>query len=498
MTQTKPYYPVPRQDPLPYYTLTPRTLAICLAYIQRHIPRRLSGRRLLSPSHLTRLTQWIDQPAPGIRSIRAHPTLAAHLTLLIAADLLAVAEHALHPSRSVMEWLILSPVAQIDRLLQAIRHTKTWPATINSLGWSDILTLDKVAYLEQMLMRQRETPPVAAAPAVWQAPSSPDAWELSLPGGLPVWLLFDLLQLGQRLPDGSLRLTPLSIASHPVCHYGYDHIRWLLETATQTPLPAAQQRQLQSWLRRAHAYRIHGPLLSVARPQHLQKIYQNRRLRPCLLEQISPRHALINPALIPKLRRWLARRGYPLNQPPPPAPTSAAPPPANSEDLDLPTHWFSLRLLLGLQKYLPLPLPAPAAQLFRLEQTLPPAAIAELEQLAQHTLQQLDNVIQGRDAFFPARQSPTPHLIHTLQTAIAHGSVLHIAYRAAASRQDKWHAIEPLRLESRANLAYLHAYSRRAQANRTFRLDRITAVSHSGLESSEETADSADGADFSL
>ncbi len=475
MTQIKRSLPVYKQDSFPYYTLTPRTLTLCLAYCHQNQPPQLPRGRFLAPSHLRALAGWIDQPKPNLLTVRRHPILASHFTLLFAADLLAFTSRHLVLSPQATDWLKLPHQAQIDRLYQTIQQPEIWRKTVSSLGWSDILTLDKVAYLEQMLARQRYTPPATAVTAARLAISAPDAWKLTLPDGLPTWLLFDLLQLGQRLPDGGLRLAPLSIASHPAYHYGYDHIRWLLETAIQTPLPAAQRRQLRSWLRRAHAYRIHGPLLSTAHPQQLQNIWQNRRLRPYILEQISPRHALIDPPLIPKLRRWLARQGYPLNQPPTLSEPSH-PNPTNLGDLDLPTHWFSLRLLLGLQKYLRLPHPAPTAQLYSLEQTLPPDTVAELERQAQHTLQQLDDVIRGRDAFFPAYQSPAPQLFNAIKEAIIANSTLHIAYRAAGLCEVRWHEIEPLRLETRAALTYLHAYSYRAQANRTFRLDRITAI----------------------
>jgi len=102
---------------------------------------------------------------------------------------------------------------------------------------------------------------------------------LQLPADIPPSILFDLLQLGHWQPDSrTLLCTPLTIASEPSAALGYDHICWLLETATQTPLATDRQDQLHSWLNRAHTYRLQGALLSTAQPGQLQAIYANRRL----------------------------------------------------------------------------------------------------------------------------------------------------------------------------------------------------------------------------
>jgi hypothetical protein len=411
-----------------------------------------------------------------IKTIRCHPILAGHIALLIAADLLILSDHALYPSLAITEWLNHAPHDQVGYLLQVLQYQDLWSATIETLGWNDILSIDMTTYLEQTLTRQLDLPAAAANPPVrWQTEANHDAWYLTLPTELPARLLFDLLQLGLYQPPYTLQLTPMTIASPPACHLGLDHICWLLETTTQSTLTRQQRQRLHEWLQRAHAYRIDGPLLSTANAEQMQTIYQNRRLRPYLLEQISPRHTLIDTALIPPLRRWLAGQGYPLNLPP-------AAMPSTGNDLapsdDLATSWLGQRLLLGLQKYVRLPIPPPAAQQFRLEERMEPETVAELERLAQHLLVQLEDVIAGRDTFFPAWQSPSPQLITAIESAIASGRVLRIAYRGIGQNAAEWHEIEPLRLEKRAALTYLHAYSHRAGANRTFRLDRVTDMAY--------------------
>lgn len=461
---------MPEQPKPAYYTLTPRSLTLCLAYIQRHAPAVLPKGRFIAPTHLRTLAGWIGLPRPNLITIRHHPILAGHFALLIAADLLILTDHTFSYSLTLTDWLNHSYHDQVNYLLQALQKQDLWHDVVESLGWTDILSLDMTAYLVQTLLRQIDLPVVTTTPpALWQTDADPDTWRLHLPAESSTRLLFDLLQLGHFQPPLTLQLTPLTIASPPACHLGYDHICWLLETATQSPLTSARRQQLHQWLQRTFAYRVDGPLLSTKHPQQLQNIYKNRRLRPYLLEQISPRHVLIDTGLVPALRRWLARQGYPLNQPPP-----ATNHPSSADDLA--TSWLGHRLLLGLQKYMRLPIPPPAAQQSHLERQLAPETLANLERLAQTILSQLNTIISGRDAFFPAWQSPSPQLIATIEAAIASGGDLRIGYRGIGQYTVEWHEIEPLRLEKHAALTYLHAFSRRAQANRTFRLDRVTGI----------------------
>lgn len=458
-----------------HYIVTPRTLTLCLAYVHHYTPSFLPG-RYLAPADLRALATWIGYPQLKLRSLRANPVLAGHMALLHAAGLLHIGGRSLYLGLEVMEWLHATPADQIGRLLVALDDQALWPATVARLGLQLTLTIDYAAYIKQTLARQQQVEAVTACEnglevATWQPPPEEEGWLLSLPAALPTWLLFDLLQLGQWQPGRPLHITPLAVAAAPARKYGYEHIRWLLETATQAPLPAARQMQLRAWLARADAYQVNGPLLSTAQPDQLAALLADRRLRPYILRQLAPRHALIDPALLPRLRRWLAKRGYPLNQPPTLANEETA-----AADLDPSYQWLGLRLLAGLQKYLPLPFTAPTEQLFRLSQSLAPDTAERLERLAQKIMQDLDDVVGGRDAFFPARRSPSQQMVMQIEQAISREDTITLLYQAIGQEEPRRHHVEPLRLERRHSLIYLHAYSYRAEANLTFRLDRVVDV----------------------
>jgi predicted DNA-binding transcriptional regulator YafY len=63
-----------------------------------------------------------------------------------------------------------------------------------------------------------------------------------------------------------------------------------------------------------------------------------------------------------------------------------------------------------------------------------------------------------------------------LRQAIAHRRLARIAYTSAQASLPTERVIRPLRLESHGDIWYLHAYCTLAQAERLFRLDRISEL----------------------
>lgn len=455
----------------PFNPVTARSLTIHLAYIQYYTPKRSPRGLQLAPGHLRRLASWIDQPAPRLRRLQDHRPLAAQFALLHAGNLLTITPSIFRPGQTAGRWLSGSPQEQLEPLRALLDDEEVWAESLAVLNLESAITLDYLAYLRQTLDRQLSAPAPVDQPAAWlsTADDDPDYWRLRLPTDLPASLLFDLLQLGEWQPtQHQLLLTPLSLASFPACTYGPDRIRWLLEMATHKPLCPTRQDQLQAWLRRADAYRLHGGLLTTSQPHHLQALLSNRRLRRWVHETLGPRHALVDPGIAPALRRWLARQGFPLNQPASLPDVSAVQP-----GDDLAACWLGLRLLVGLQKRLPLSVPAPTAQLFQLSQAMPPEMQDQLEQQARAILQALDDTDHGRDAFFPARQCPSPAFLACLKQAIAEERPVTFWYQGLGQPEPQRHTCEPHWLEERQKLIYLHAYNYRAEALRVYRLDRV-------------------------
>ena len=136
------------------------------------------------------------------------------------------------------------------------------------------------------------------------------------------------------------------------------------------------------------------------------------------------------------------------------------------------------------QKYLrtPQPLPyIPTKIVSALEAGLTLLEQASVEQIWRETLEKLD------ETGMPARLTPWQRLpveaepddgvrhLAPLQQAIDRIRPIRITYESAG-KEPSSRVIEPHYLEKRRDLWYLHAYCRKAQDNRQFRLDRIRAL----------------------
>jgi hypothetical protein len=299
-----------------------------------------------------------------------------------------------------------------------------------------------------------------------------ETWQLSLPITLPLPALFHLLQLGQWRPDEPLRCTPLSIATAGQRGFSLTRIEMTFMDATGQSLSDGQMQQLLDWYERGQNYRIDAVyLLSARQPHQLAQIVADGRLRRRVHRQISPRHALVSPAIRPSLQRWLARRNSILA-------SSSGESPAKSRPLpDAAYSWLGLRLLVELAGTIELPFPAPYHSLAQVESRLTPHELTELEQQVLSITDGLRAAIRGRDAFFPAHAEPPHELIEQIQQAMAAEQWLDIAYQSLLDRRPYRRRVYPLRLEARGRLHYLHAYCSLAEADRIFRLDRIADYS---------------------
>lgn len=488
------------------YAVTPWTMALMAAYLQYYTPKQLNGRHL-SLTDLRGLSVWLDCPRAQVRSLRKHPLLAAHLTLMYALDFLSLDDDAYSLQPALTEWLFLDHSEQVCRLLAGLDEER-FTDVASKLKLDECLRVDYRTFLQQALERQLATEPAPVRSAVWQTSSAGQrqlelarqSWQLLLPMHLAPWLLFDLLQLGEwqagvmghglvvsaaepltqmnsdfsyreglgkdRCAEemGVLVCTPVTVARAGKRGYGEQTIRWLLEEATQAPLPSGKGQQLAIWIKRGQSYQVRTvQLLTTAQDHQLSEILGKRQLKQLVYRQISPRDAIVSGDLVPKLTRWLAKQQYELE-------TEAFVP---TEPGQAAYSWLGLRILIALKEIMPLPLPAPVTALDQLEGALSADQQSEMEALAKRILSDLRAVIRGRDSFLPAVCSPLPETVAQLQEAINEQKPLLIQYQSLGDYQPQYRRILPYRLEEKDPLYYLHAYCYRAEADLTFRVDRI-------------------------
>lgn len=450
--------------------LSPYTATMILAYLHGYAPPILERRRLVAVGHLRAMAAWLGYPQPQLRSVRHHLPLAAHFALLRASRLASFSGATAMLQPGATPWLHGEWPMQIDFLLAGLRE-ETWQQALRELGLETTIRLDYTSYLQQVLERQRDAPPLLQGKATWQSGERDEEWWLQLPRNLPTWLLFDLLQLGEW--QGERRLlhcTALTVGQAMQRGYGAQMIRWLLETATQEQMPSAAARQLRDWQRRAQMVEVDQVyLLGVKQPQQLMEMLRHKRFRRHVQRQLSPRHAVIAGEMVPVLANWLQKRGYLLGG----EATDVRRRLLSRAEDDVSYDWLGLRLLVGLGGVIPLPYPPPFARLNGVGQALDAQQRSELEGVAEAILARLQVAVRGRDAFFPAATAAAPALIERIEEAIRLGNKLQIRYQSLGDNEARQWCIEPLRLERRGELYYLHAYCYQAEDERVFRLDRF-------------------------
>ncbi len=457
--------------------VTPYTLTLTLAYLHYYTPKRVAKAHLLPLKHLRNIASWIDYPRPQLRSLQQHKILALHLALLHAAGFIDVQSAYLSAQPVITSWLHTTHPETVHILLQAVTDTELWSRACADLGLQEVIGIDNTAYLQQSLARQLAAMPQPAVNAsiCWLANTQEDTWLISIPPELPLWLHFDLRQLGHWSPTTPLTCAPYSIAAAAQKGYSAATIQWLLETAAQTKLPYARQRELQQWARHRDAYKLRAVhLLTTARPSQMAALLRRKRLRAYVYEHLAPRHAAVSPEIQPHLQKWLAAQGYPLDSQHPSCPDRPA---ANYEEQPA-MQWLALRVLIGLREIIPPSYPSPYNLLAQFDAQLSPAQKTNLEATATNILDGIRDAIRGRDAFFPQPidAAPGPQHRHIILQAIADETPLDILYQGLTDQQPIPRTIYPLRLEDHGALSYLYAYCENAEAERTFRLDRIKAI----------------------
>ncbi len=412
------------------------------------------------------LATWLGLPCPEQPHDPLDPQLGTCLVLLHAANLLTIENGRWQCQPHVFTWLQQPRTLQLTHLYTSLYQTGQFNQTATALGLKFDLPNHLLAYWRQQARRQLGTPLTDPEPAKWGKPW-PDGWEIWLPARLRPDLLFHLHQLGTFSPPSRLHCTPLTIAHARNQGYSTLQIQSLLTQATGQPLSPLQMAQLTSWAKRHHTYQLRPVyLLSTKQPEQLAAIAGRQRLRQHFHEQLSPRHVLVSPELASPLRRWLEKQGYPLHAPDPGETHSNSSSPAAYS-------YLGLQLLAGLGEFSDPPVTLPADLLAACEQQLTPTQQAQVQTQAQAILSGIRAAIAGQDAFFPPTDSTPSPWLETIQAALAAETPLSICYQSLAAAQPGWRQIQPLRLEQRGTLHYLHAWCYRAEANLTFRLDRI-------------------------
>lgn len=239
----------------------------------------------------------------------------------------------------------------------------------------------------------------------------------------------------------------------------------------QGPGLDGQVEILRGWAER-HAPLTLQPalLLRSPSPDQMDRLWQDRKIRPHLGRRLAPDLAVVQTPQVQRLIAALQRQDYPLRSPA----SQAAPFPACQPAAD--AYWQALALTLydHLARRLDIGLPPPGVVQEKALAALDGGQRAALEQVAGQALQALEQALEGPPPL-PVGQS-CQEIEACIQRALAGEQRLRLRYYSPWQGEISQRTVTPLQLEWRGDHRYLLAHCHQAQAQRSFRLDRILEI----------------------
>lgn len=458
------------------YPISERTIANILAYFHQN-PTRLTKRKQLSAKTLRLLAEHINSPNRLLTKVSDHQRLAAHLILLRAADLLQVVDATMCVAVETISWLQGERSEQLATLLQIVRDRSRWHTAAHALKVEDQLIITAQAFVEQTLVRlskhRHEIKNMAIQPDV-----AADEWHILLTDHHPMQTYFQLYQLTQWENWTYQKLTSLTVGYAAQRGWTLVQSLQILETATNAPVPFSLKQSVTRWHSNSKSHQLRPVyLLTTQHQEQLDQLLVRRQIRAKTHKRIGPRHAIVSSQIEKPLRRCLHQQRIPLA-------TALALTKAAFDQ----TYLAEL-VLIGVGRILSEPgLPRHAAP----PETLTPHQISEIEQRAEKLLAELRRTIAGFDQNPVSESLAVESLISWISDAIESEQSIRIHYHGLADDKPRWRTVEPEWIETRKELAYLHAFCQVADAERVFRIDRICAIEAQDLTALETAVETVE------
>lgn len=260
-------------------------------------------------------------------------------------------------------------------------------------------------------------------------------------------------------------------------HQTVPHIARLFEKLTGKPLPQAVWDRLERWARAARGL-VMTQHITLTSPDSdlLASLRQDRSLRPMFVSTLAAHHLAVQPHHADELARRLVRRGLPVTDQrgkpdTVPVPETVA---ARADYL-----YLAGRVYQELGRFVEIPLPVPGAVLDGLASHLAEGQRGLLEQTVGAVVEAVQRALSNEAfAAAPAPAQEDPAAIRAeVERAFAEHRPLTVDYFSPAQGMLTRRTIEPLLpIVQQGDYAYVEAWCREAQAERTFRLDRIVRI----------------------
>ncbi|MEP7289196.1 MAG: WYL domain-containing protein [Chloroflexota bacterium] len=253
-------------------------------------------------------------------------------------------------------------------------------------------------------------------------------------------------------------------------------IATLLHQLTGEPLPDSVFARLQGWEKRQRRLALEPLMvLSSPQPELLAELLADRSLRPLFDGTLSAHHVAVKPHQAEVLSRRLRRRGHSMTDR-----RQKAAPPTKLSDPDLAAQlWLAARIYQALSGLIALPATLPGSVLESLKAHIPETGFNQLAQSAENAIDAIRRAATDgwSGLLTPIQQENADSIRAAIEQAYAKQSAIMIDYFSPAQGVTSRRTIEPLLpIVDRGDFAYVEAWCQEAEAERTFRLDRILRI----------------------
>ncbi len=400
-------------------------------------------------------TAFLGTPSTK-RSLGSLPELTSALSIAVVSELIQI-QPTLQVTPRFFSWAAQSQAQQLKYLKENATNCNQLEEVLSSLNISSIQPSTILTAIQSI-----QTQTCSDTQRISITLDENNGIELRIPLQLDQLTQYHLFQFGEWVPS-TLTITSASIGKALLAGYSVQTIIWWLETANSDPLDPAIRAFITQSAAHQGRFQFQPTWLMTGQDASAMQLFREATYRRRTIQQnLSPQHAVIKPNNVETVARWLRKQGVYV---PPTAPSPAKPQTSAEES------YIALLVLrqLNTQQYTALTF----ASVETIGAQFTPLRRATLDFLAHSIVAGIEERVRGKDAFFPPQTPPSSAILETLTHAIASEATVKLRYQALTDERPVYRELRPAYLETYRDLHYVVGWCVQAQAERTFRVDRI-------------------------
>jgi len=276
------------------------------------------------------------------------------------------------------------------------------------------------------------------------------------------------LALWAQTDERYLRMDAAAVLRAAEAGVSLQQITAVLAEISGSPLPKALYEQISQWFKAAQRLTLR-PLLVLTVPDadDMRALRSDWRIRPLLGEMLSPQHIVVHSQTSAELKRKLARRGYPVQQP------DEAAEQTSPSLTDIEYAYLAMRVYQLTSSFTHPTVPMPGRAVTAFAQGLSDERREALDQIAQAQVEELRRAMTGQINSSSVAQDCPAAISEAVQQALDEKRSLTIRYFSPAHGEETVRTIRPMLIYERNGATYIEAWCELDHDTRTFRMDRI-------------------------